>query len=188
MAFLLLVLMAAAAFATSRNLVRELATGGAAWQAARAASAAESGLAWFLAWSAEDAGRELRPLLARLEAGAGWEEESLPAGSQAGARDSSDRAGFGLRIRRLGSLPRPGPEPGAAPMPVPIPPDQLWQVTSTGHCLVDAQAEAQDQAGFTQVRELLFTAPPAAEPPDSPAPPWAIKVRAWRTVPAQFVF
>jgi hypothetical protein len=68
-------------------------------------------------------------------------------------------------------------------------PDQLWQVTATGHCAV--QGQGRDQSGFTQVRELLFTAPAAADPgtPEAPAvtgdgPRWGIRIQAWRTVPA----
>jgi len=128
-AFMLLTLMAGAAFATSRNLARELAVGGTALQGALADAAAESGLAWFLARAAGERG------VAGVPSG-----PAAPPGLLAGASDGALRQGFELRIRLLGALPRPG---GEAPV------EQLWQVTAVG------RSALPDQPGCLQVRELL---------------------------------
>jgi hypothetical protein len=171
-AFMLLTLMAAAAFGTSRNLTRELAIAGDAQRGDEAAAAAEAGLEWFLAWSA---GAAFRPFLAGLEAGPAGEEWPLPGVPAEWPPETpaaAVRQSFQLRIRRLGALPRPGPEADPAL-------DQLWQVTATGRCVVKGQGER----GFTQVRELLFTAPPVdpggpeADPGDARR---GVRVQAWR--------
>jgi len=154
-AFLLLAVMAAVAFATVRNLDRELAMAGDALQGARAAAAAEAGLDWFLArWRGEalldparDAGEGYR-----LDA-----PEALPA-----EEGSALRQGFRLRARQLGVLPGPGP------------PERLWQVTATGRSGVPGQP------AFIQVRELLVACP-ESEPGEEPLRPQ--RILAWRAVP-----
>jgi hypothetical protein len=175
--FVLLTVMAGVGFATSRNLQRELATGGDARQGARAACAADSGLAWFLALAARDAGLQSWLAAPGSDAGEGrllaHREEPL-----AGTGDSALQQSFELRIRHLGALPRPEGAPGAAEGVA----DQLWQVTATGRSAV----KGQGQLGFSQNRELLVAVPtaPATDPPPDPsgrdAPPGGLRILAWR--------
>lgn len=139
-AFLLLTLMAAAAFATGRNLKRELSICGAELSGARAADAAEAGLAWFLAQPP-------------MEAAA---PRTAPAGLLDEGPDGAFQVGFDLRIRCLGLLPRRAEDPGA-------PAERLWQVTSTGRCA----PKALDGEAFIQVRELLVADARAPDRPDA---------------------
>jgi len=155
-AFMLLALMAAVGFATSRNLGRELAMAGDGAQGARAAAAAESGLEWFLARCRGEA--LLDPA---RDTGQGYGLDA-PEGLPAEAPGSALRQGFSLRVRQLGVLPGPGP------------PDRLWQVTATGRC------GAPGQPAFTQVRELLVASP---EPEPGKEPQRGQRILAWRAVP-----
>jgi hypothetical protein len=155
-AFLLLMLMAAAAFATMGNLRRELALGGEGLLGAKAASAAESGLAWFLARSAGDPGLSLP-----TGAGEGWRLVP-PQGLLAEPLDAFLQQDFEVRIRPLGALPRAGFDAEGS--------DQLWQVTATGRCRV----KGQGPGGFIQVRELMVASPPAGRDP-----PQGLRVLAW---------
>jgi hypothetical protein len=149
-AFLLLVLMAGAGLATSRNVVRDLAMGGDAVLGARAACAADSGLEWFLAWAREDP-ENLRTFLAGLEGEAPGSERSPPGTPLAlETPETSFTLGFQLRVGRLGAWTRPGAE-GEAEEVV------LWRVRSTGQAR--SAAQAQDKA-FVQARELVFSTPP----------------------------
>ena len=166
-AFMLLALMAAAAFATSRNLVRELAMAGDVVPGARAAMAAEAGLDWFLAWSSAAGGRGdegIQPFLAGLaETPGGGGGSPLPLASGGSERlffqpvDSVARQDFELRVRHLGAWSQPGMgrggSAGGPADPYAIPPDQLWQVTATGLCRVAGGRVSR------QARELLVTTP-----------------------------
>jgi len=142
-AFMLLALMAAAAFATSRNLVRELA-----WSSA-AGGERDEGIQSFLAGLAEAPG------------GGGGNPPPLASGGSerlfSQPADSLARQDFELRVRHLGAWPQPGMGRGGAAGgpadPSAIPPDQLWQVTATGRCRVAGGRVSR------QVRELLVTAP-----------------------------
>jgi hypothetical protein len=158
LAFGLLALMAAAAFATGNNVIRELALGGEAVQGARAASAADAGLDWFLAWAAGAGGGRAEP------------PPDLPADGAAGLftapGDTLARQGFALRVQPLGPLAQPGMGRREAAWgradPESLAPDQLWRVTATGRCeLLDRPGPAdagRPRQVFRQVRELLVTA------------------------------
>jgi hypothetical protein len=166
-AFMLLALMAAAAFASSRNLVRELAVTGDGVPGARAASAAEAGLDWFLAWSSAAGGERdegLQAFLAGLAEAPGGEGGHPPPLASGGSErlfsqpaGSLARQDFELRVRHLGAWPQPGMgrggTAGGPADPSAIPPDQLWQVTATGRCRTAGGRVSR------QVRELLVTAP-----------------------------
>ena len=151
-AFLLLSLMAAAAFATGRNLMRELAICADAVQGARAAAAAEAGLAWFLAQP---------PMAPEVHA-----IRDVP-GVDPG---EAFRQRFQLRVRFLGLLPAPAGDPGE-------PAEGLWQVTSRGHCGVEgrgdfiqvrellvADARAPDRPGALRILAWRTVAPDAGSP------------------------
>jgi len=181
LAFMLLVLMTGAAFATNRNVVRELILGGELVQGAKAAAAAEAGLDWFLAWSAgpgNTGGDWSNPLLAGLEtgaSGAGAPEATatvVGAGLLAKAPDSGARQGYRVRIQHLGSLPQctlgQGGHPAGPADPSALPVDHLWLVTAVGRCqLALSGSRGQD---FLQVRELLASAPSAALASLAPEP------------------
>ena len=134
-AFLLLTLMAAAVFATSRNLTRDLAMGGEALQGTLAACAAEAGLAWFLACADRLRGDWAGPAM------------DVPPGLLDAAEPGPLRQDVQVRLARLGALPWPGAADLAG---------QLWLVRATGHCGI----RGQGRRGFAQVRELLIQAPP----------------------------
>jgi hypothetical protein len=189
--------MAGAGFATSRNVVRDLAMDAGAARGAQAACAADSGLEWFLAWSREDRDG-LRAFLARLEAeppGTEGLPPDLPLDLDAGA-DPPWESDFQVRVLRLGAW--DGPAPGAADGAGDA---QLWEVRSTGRCRVRGQRGGE---AFTQVRVLWFSAPRAGAPGGPPAapgpdpepspelpfaagppgpgtePPWHMEILAWR--------
>jgi hypothetical protein len=162
LAFMILVLMAGAGLATSRNLMRELAMVGDARLGERAAAAADSGLEWFLAWAAE-----------------GWagEDRLFPAGPTEAlfpdAQGEAGRQSFELRVRNLG----PWPPDGDASAP---PGDRLCRVTSIGRCRVGGRT-------FIQVRELLAAIAPGSAGPGpgeggSPMPRGP-RILAWRSAP-----
>jgi len=151
-AFLLLTLMAAAGFATSRNLTRDLAMGGEALQGTLAAGAAEAGLAWFLSQAAGNPGG-----VAGVPAG------PAPEGLLAGSSDGALAQDFELRIRDLGVLPRPAGDAVEAS-------ERLWRVTALGRSAL----QDQEEAGFIQVRELLV-----AEARERPG---ELRVLAWMTL------
>jgi hypothetical protein len=161
-AFMLLVVMAAAGFATSRNQTRELAMAGDALRGAQAAAAAEAGLAWFLAEAATAGG----PL-----DGPGWEPGEacaldVPELALAESPEAPMQPGSALQVRRLGALPRPGADPeGDGPA------EQLWQVTAIGR----SGPRDPGQDDFTQIRELLVA---RGGPPGQPA----VRILAWRSV------
>jgi hypothetical protein len=191
LAFMLLALMAGAAFGTGRNAQRELALCGEAVLGARAANAADAGLEWFLAWSAND-GPRVQAFLAGLEQGAGPEDGAPPPdlprdweeGLGSGPRTGPTRQSFTLRVRHLGSMPRAEPaaagperaEPGSDPGPGV--PDHLWAVTATGRCVVLDRSGRPLQT-YRQMRELLLSGPPAAQGRD---PARGLRIRAWRAV------
>lgn len=151
-AFLLLTLMAAAVFATSRNLTRDLAMGGEALQGTLAACAAEAGLAWFLAQAAGNPGG-----VAAVQAG------PAPEGLLVGSSDGAFAQDFELRIRDLGLLPRPGGDVQDAS-------ERLWRVTARGRSAL----QDQEETGFIQIRELLV-----AEAQERPG---ALRILAWMTL------
>jgi hypothetical protein len=151
-AFLLLTLMAAAVFATSRNLIRDQAMGGEALQGTLAACAAEAGLAWFLAQAAGNPGG-----VAGVPAG------RAPEGLLAGSSDGAFEQDFDLRIRDLGLLPRPeGDDQDAS--------ERLWRVTALGRSAL----KGQEETGCNQVRELLV-----AEARERPG---ELRILAWMTL------
>ena len=182
-AFMLLTLMAGAAFGTSRNLTRELSMCADAARGARAASAAEAGLAWFLAWAAGDPAG-LQGVLADAERASGRGGGLALPGPAEGLLDEPDaplQTRFEVRIQPLGALapPEAGEE---APPATGAEEDagraeesagrarRLWLVRSVGRCL----AGGQDRQGFAQVRELLVASAPAGDP-------GGLRVLAWRT-------
>lgn len=132
-AFLLLTLMAAAVFATGRNLIRDLAMGGEALQGTLAACAAEAGLAWFLARAAGDPGG-----VAGVPAG------PAPEGLLAGSSDGRFVQAFELHIRDLGALARPEGDGLEAS-------ERLWRVTALGRSTL----KDREQTACVQQRELL---------------------------------
>jgi hypothetical protein len=151
-AFLLLTLMAAAVFATSRNLTRDLAMGGEALQGTLAACAAEAGLAWFLAQAAGNQGG-----VAGVQAG------PAPEDLLTGSSDGAFHQDFDLRIRDLGLLPRPEGDAREAA-------ERLWRVTAVGRSAL----RGQEEAGCIQVRELI-----AAEALERPG---ELRILAWMTL------
>jgi len=179
-AFLLLALMAGAALATGRNVLRELAAAADAAPEAGAEAAADSGLAWFLAW-AEAEPEGVRAFLARLEGeppGTPGSPPGQPGRGWAAAEDPLDQR-FRLSVRRLGAW--PGPE-GAGTG------HQAWRVTATGTCRSRGPGPAPT---FSRVQELLCTAPPAGAwvgpaagaVPVEPPPPWRLRVLVQGEVP-----
>jgi hypothetical protein len=196
-AFMLLVLMAGATLATSRNVVRELAICAGAQPGVRAACAADGALDWFRAWARDGGAGDLRPLLARLEGLPPGAEAPLPGpppGADADDGDSALEQDVRLRLQRVGSWPRRGaPDEDCAR------PRVLWRVTALGYCRVRGLGRSRE---FLQARELLFSAPAAgpaepvpagaALPPEpstlEPSPPdvgWGIQIHIWRPVPAR---
>jgi hypothetical protein len=155
-AFALLTLMAGAALATSRNVARELALGGAAVAGAKAAAAADSGLAWFRAWH-EAGGEEARAFPADLAARPAGAAVPVPLPGGAAWLPLEGGQDFKLQVRRLGPFPASGPGDPAA---------QLWQVTATGRFRFPGGAGQP----FLQVREWLAAWTPAQDPPEAGAP------------------
>jgi len=122
MACLLLALMASAALAATRNVLREWAMTGTQLGRARAFLAAEAGLAW----------AETRFGLPLGEAPSLADQGPfILEGDQGPAL----RTGFRVHRRCLGRVPRPGagPVPGSPGLPE-SPLDELWECHAHGHC------------------------------------------------------
>jgi hypothetical protein len=177
-AFMLLMLMSAAALGTSRNVIRELSTTGNVVQGGKASAAADAGVDWFIAWSFGDgsatgaAGNAIKQTLYNLETRApGYVDPTTnqPVTTINAVNemlfpkpaDSNIQENFDVQIRYLGRMQQPGTgrggnaqgpnSAGALLM------DNLWQVTSFGRSVV--MSGSTPVFAFRSVREVIATTP-----------------------------
>lgn len=166
-----LVVVTAAAFSLSRTSLRELATTGNVYQAARAETASDAGLDWFMAWAGQAASGGAVPADAKSGAVTGvvltmlerpqlgelkqtWTSDVTAASDpfllQGLGPDKGYTQAFDLQLEYLGNP--SGDASGNKSVGSFSTRQNVWELTSTGQALVKTGSGASDYLRFRAIR------------------------------------